>query len=215
MTELKYTESLAELTALFSNKKYAAIPQINRSFVAPKKVEKNAILFISINPSDDDTLEAGFYDLPQVQEKGFFKKFSEIGAYCNTTWTHWDLLAIRETKQKEVEKIEKQPNGLELICKNLEISKAVIENLQPKLIIVVNTLARKYLGKDQQNGINVWLGYNFGEIQADGSYYIQNEESKLKGIPILFNGMLSGQRALDNGSFERLKWHSKQLLKDN
>lgn len=31
-------------------------------------------------------------------------------------------------------------------------------------------------------------------------------------IPLFFSGMLTGQRALDNGSFERLKWHIKKAV---
>ena len=34
-------------------------------------------------------------------------------------------------------------------------------------------------------------------------------------IIIFFSGMLSGQHALDNGSFNRLKCHIKQVKKSN
>jgi hypothetical protein len=33
-------------------------------------------------------------------------------------------------------------------------------------------------------------------------------------IIIFFSGMLSGQHALDNGSFNRLKWHIKYVKKN-
>lgn len=42
-----------------------------------------------------------------------------------------------------------------------------------------------------------------------GTYEIElNNEM----VPIIFSGMLSGQRALDIGSLERLKWQSKMIL---
>jgi len=34
----------------------------------------------------------------------------------------------------------------------------------------------------------------------------------LKNVPIFFTSMLTGQRALDNGSFERLIWHINFVL---
>lgn len=38
-------------------------------------------------------------------------------------------------------------------------------------------------------------------------------ETVLKGTPVFFTSMLTGQRALDNGSFERLGWHINKVKK--
>ena len=43
-----------------------------------------------------------------------------------------------------------------------------------------------------------------------GTYKITLNE---KSVPVFFSSMLTGQRALDKGSFERLKWHVKNVIK--
>jgi len=46
--------------------------------------------------------------------------------------------------------------------------------------------------------------------------FLKNHKAKFgkKETPILFSGMISGQRALDKGSLERLKLHIAWVLKD-
>ena len=43
-----------------------------------------------------------------------------------------------------------------------------------------------------------------------GTYRIINNPD-FKDTIVFFSGMLTGQRALDNGSFERLKWHLNKV----
>jgi hypothetical protein len=78
----------------------------------------------------------------------------------------------------------------------------VIEEAKPKLFIVNNTLSRKFLGKDKVNNNNVWMDLDFVWDKKIGTY-------RYKNIPFYFTSMLTGQRALDLGSYERLIWQIK------
>lgn len=46
----------------------------------------------------------------------------------------------------------------------------------------------------------------------NGAYELNFKGNQHKKTKVFFSGMLSGQRALDLGSFERLKWHMKAAL---
>jgi hypothetical protein len=214
------TKYKAEFAKLFSRSEPLFL-QLERGYAMPKIIEKNAILFIGLNPSYEPSRlgekdrYSHFYSLDQEAGR-YFKKFIEFGTEEHP-WTHLDLLAIRETKQNKVRDIE--TNNLDFIWNNLKLSKKILEASNPKVIVVANTLAKKYMGKDRfkdDSGKehNIWMGYDFGKIQDDGTFRIVNKDSNLKGIPVFFTGMLTGQRALDLGSFERLKWHVKKVLSD-
>jgi hypothetical protein len=209
------TKYKAAFDKLFSRSE-PLFPQRERGYAMPRYLEEDAILFIGLNPSFDETKQyEEWYSLTQ-DEGGYFAKFRAVGG-DKYKWTHLDLLAVRETKQQNVEALES--TNIQFLWDNLQLSKDILEASKPKTIVVVNTLARKYLGKDKveiskKNEIeeyNVWLGYDFGEIDEDGTYRIQNS-SKLKNVPVFFSGMLTGQRALDNGSYERLQWHVHKVL---
>ena len=125
-------------------------------------------------------------------------------------WSHIDLLFVRWTNQKEVEQIMSEKNGVEFLWKQLLISKQIIEESNPKIIVVNNSFARKLLGFDKsiKNGqvFDIWMGFDFKFDNKIGTYRITNNEI-LNGTPVFFTSMLTGQRALDNGSYERLIWH--------
>jgi hypothetical protein len=187
----------------------------DRGFAMPKAIIKNAIIFIGLNPSFKEAFREtrqGFYEIGQGVSPGYFSPFGMIAEQTRTTWSHLDLLSVRETNQKIVERL--QYTHLDFVVKNLQISKLILEESTPKLIVVCNSLSRRYIGKEQKNGEQVWMGYNFGAMQEDGTYRIQNPDSKLQGVPVFFSGMLSGQRALDIGSRERLVWHIKKVLQN-
>lgn len=203
----------SRIKALFNDATVKDKSPFDRGFAFPGIIEKDAVLFLGINPSynkkNGENLNP-FYSVGQSIEKGYFKRFSEAGRFCGATWTHLDLLGIRETNQKTVEAL--QGDYLGFICDHLDLSKEILEESRPKVLVVCNTMARRYLGKDRFGDHNIWMGYEFGDMQEDGAYRIQNKDSKLKGVPVFFSGMLTGQRALDNGSFERLQWHIKKVL---
>jgi hypothetical protein len=181
------------------------------NYAFPKDIIPNAILFIGLNPSaDKENDKSGKFEVyklnPNSDNYKYFKKFDDVSEYCNYPWTHIDLLYFKETQQSEVSNILNMPNGVGFIWDQLQISKKLIEMASPKLIVVNNTLARTFLGKDKNGNIDVWLNYEFQFDEEIGTYLWNN-------IPVFFTSMLTGQRALDNGSYERLKWQLKRALR--
>jgi len=175
-------------------------------------IEKDALMFIGVNPSNAGKDNwSGFYNNAQEHADDthkYFKKFIVISDKVKLRWSHIDLLFVRWTNQKEVEQIMSEENGVEFLWEQLLISKQIIEEANPKIIVVNNSFARKLLGFDKsvKNGqpFDVWTGFEFDD--KIGTYRIINNEI-LNGTPVFFTSMLTGQRALDNGSYERLIWH--------
>lgn len=195
--------------------------------ILPQTILKNAILFIGINPSftvkSKNTTSLGvieFYPESTDDKKdiAYFEKFKDIAKYCNNaTWSHLDLLFMRETNQKIIEEMTYDEKGKAFLQEQLEISFDIINRANPKIIIVSNSLASEFFGKKKKtkhSSFNkIWAGYNLEFIEdfdsKIGTYQITIDGKK---TPIIFSGMLSGQRALDIGSLERLKWQVKMIL---
>ncbi len=131
----------------------------------------------------------------------YFKKINDFANKLNLgEWEHIDLLFIRETKQKAIEKLLKTNNDkINFIDKQIKLSLQIIEKLNPKLIVVCNAFASKIIQEKLSN--NIKFENNIGTHTLK-----LNNGNK---IPLFFSGMLSGQRALDNGTTERLEWHIK------
>jgi hypothetical protein len=189
----------------------------------PKEIKENAIVFIGINPSisEKDKQEIlnkkgdvdHFYDLHGGHKTHpCFKKFIDISEKTGLDWTHLDILYIRETQQSSVGDLLKKPEGLDFINQQAILTKSIIDQLlkqDSKTIFVVNnTLARRLLGKNisADKKQNVWMGYDFEWNEDFGTHAIN-------GNPFFFTSMLTGQRALDNGSFERLVWQINRVKK--
>jgi hypothetical protein len=221
MTELNLrTDFEYDLRNLFKNA--LGISYIlNRGFAISEKIEKDSILFIGLNPSFIEEQEphlpdAIFYNLSQKGNYKYFKKFEEISSVSGIRWSHLDLLSLRETNQKCVTELFENPEGLDFIWKHLLITKQILERCEPKIIVVANTAARRLLGKDvDTNSNNKWLGYQFHFDEAIGTYRFSSMDSNLMGTPVFFSSMLTGQRALDKGSYERLKWQIQWVLKND
>lgn len=198
----------------------------------PEIVHKESLMFIGINPSfkkdsviPENEKNIGFYQIPEdenFKDIPYFEKMKEIAEYCNTKWTHLDLFFIRETNQKLIENLSYTDS--EFLNLQLQISFEIIEQAKPKLIIVSNALASEFFGKMKTKHIKyekIWKGFDLFFEDNDrlkkkstfnsqiGTYEI---ELKNEMVPIIFSGMLSGQRALDIGSLERLKWQAKMIL---
>lgn len=206
------SEKLTNLWAEFSENGFAKIPPLSVS-----EIPKNSILFIGLNPSLSESeklrliesnVKVEFYKHNSEKKNNhkYFHKFIDIAEQTNQTWGHFDLLFIRETKQDNIVKLIGDKRGIDFIYRQIAISKLVLEKVieeaKPKLFIVNNTLSRKFLGKDKVNNNNVWMDLDFVWDNKIGTY-------RYKNIPFYFTSMLTGQRALDLGSYERLIWQIK------
>lgn len=193
-----------KLKSIIENDDYKELPNC---FLYPRTVEKNSILFIGINPSSSENqVSIDSYELQQTGNgHSYFKRFEDISNYCQTPWTHLDLLYFRETNQNAISDILQKKNGVKYIWEQLQITDNLIKESKPKVVIVSNSLARRFLGFDKQGENNIWLGFNFSFDHEIGTYRWDN-------TPVFFSSMLTGQRALDNGSYERLKWQVRRTL---
>ena len=197
--------------------------------IAPLTIEKipdAEIIFIGLNPSlteedrnrllKESNLSLEFYNLNHDSDDNhrYFKKFHVISKETKLSWGHYDLLFIRETNQNKVKELFKTQEGLQFLYKQLMVSKLVLNELmesgEPKIFVVNNTLAREFLGKDRPKvyakNQEHWLNYKFDWDEKLGTY-------KCKNCPFFFSSMLTGQRALDRGSFERLIWQIRYVSK--
>jgi len=202
-----------QIQEIWNDKKFKGIDIIKRGYAIQEKNIRNSLLFVSLNPSFDekkDKPEKNIY-YPLYQEGKnyeYFIKFQEISKGVSLDWSHTDLLFIRETNQQIVENIiaDDKNNGASFIYEQLLISKQIIEKCEPKILIVNNTLARKLLGKEKTEKFDKWLDFDFIFDNEIGTYRII-KNNKLENTPVFFTSMLTGQRALDVGSYERLIWH--------
>ena len=189
------------------------IPYADRGFRFPTNLVTDSILFIGINPSynigvNHNEYHNSFYSLNQQgKNHRYFKKFEDIAKHTASNWSHIDLFFYQETAQKSFYEILQNQNGKDFLSQQIQIAKELIIHIKPKLIVVANTLARDLMLKEHDLGVN-FFDFKFNEVL--GTYQISNTE--LKDTPIFFTSMLTGQRALDNGSFERLKWHIKNII---
>lgn len=214
-------DKINKLWVANKDKEYCKVPPHSIA-----KVPTNGIVFIGINPSlsekekkqlslkKDKNCE--FHELIYDKEKEhrYFKKFFDISEQTKLNWGHLDILYIRETKQKEIEKISKTEHGKEFIYQQCMITKSILEKLinerNPRIFVVNNSLARDLLGeyhpKTPNKKSNHFIGYDFVWDEKLGTHTYKNN-------PFFFTSMLTGQRALDNGSLQRLVWHINQVKK--
>ncbi len=221
-----YRERVLDIWSKFKDLDLMTAPDCDyrKTPLLPKSINKEAILFIGINPAFSKSRkeevinrEIEFYPAisDETKDIAYFEKFKDIAKYCNdSVWTHLDLFFIRETNQKLIEKLSY--DNMDFLQAQLDISFDIITKAAPKIIVVSNSLASEFFGKRKQKHLffeKIWLGFDL-DFEKDfdteiGTYKIQIAG---KNTPIIFSGMLSGQRALDLGSFERLKWQIKRIL---
>lgn len=177
-------------------------------------IKDNSVLFIGLNPSfnnkgaENENLE--YSNINTSKPHPYFKKIQSIGV---ENISHHDLLYFRETSAKKIDNLLKNETGVGFIWEQLLLSKEIIEEAKPLIIVVANTTARLFLGKEKniKKNINIWLDYDFEFDNELGTHRIITK-GKLFDTPVFFTSMLSGQRAMDNGSFERLQWHINFVL---
>ena len=177
---------------------------INRKYVYSQFHTGRKVLFIGLNPSfrEKQAKKEEYYksfDATNNNDR-YFRRFPLLVENKND-WTFLDLLYIRETRQRNIENFYKREP--DFIKQQLKISKEIIKEINPEIIVVCDTFARDLFKSDIMNF----------ELEFDdtiGTYRIINNPD-FKDTIVFFSGMLTGQRALDNGSFERLKWHLNKV----
>ena len=195
-------------------------------------LKKNGILFLGSNPSfsldgfssflknsrfsgiDPET----FFQFPRSKEfsveksiqidqlakekSKYFDKFRDIAKRVNLDWEHVDLFFVRETAQKKVQDLVCSKGGIfsPFDQKQLDLSKKLIEEAKPQIIVVANAFASRLFKKTYSAKFDSILGCYVVKIAG-------------KKTPAFLTSMLTGQRALDSFSYERLCWDIKRVLK--
>lgn len=197
--ESLYTRELVSIWNIYPQPDFAG-----HGYAIEQILYQDTVLFIGMNPSynrDTDKKNIYFnkYDHP------YFSVSIEMARSLGVRYAHHDLLFVRHTNQMEVKKAFGNREYKEFFASQLDLSKRIIEQSKPSVIVVINAEASRVF-KDI-------FKMTSQQINPDtGAYYVN-----LNGIdvPVLFSGMLTGQRALDLGSRERLEWHIGVLLKNH
>lgn len=224
MTEISVKENFEKaINEIWDNPRYEEVPFRQYGYAIQDNIPVGGLLFIGLNPSrKDESNNRVFYN--NEQEGGdihrYFLKFQEISKQTGMLWGHFDLIFIRETDQQNIHQLFgfSHPVGTDFILEQLRIAEQVISQVKPQIIVVNNTMARLFLGKDrhfnekkhQEEG--VWMGWHFEFDEHIGTHRITNHPT-LNNTPVFFTSMLTGQRALDKGSYERLIWHIRLVKK--
>lgn len=211
-----YNDFHCEIDAIWSQ--FEDLEECKIPPLCPKTAISNAILIIGLNPSLDKATEE---ELIEEREKGFirkwlgypqhesdkihkyFRRFKELSENTGYEWSHVDLLFFRKTDSKSVKMLwQKEKEGKEFIEAQLTVSTKIIKALKPKIIVVNNAFGCQLLKSFQEKG-----KYTISTFNPDiGTYYFDET------IPIFFSSMIEGPSPMDNGTFERLKWHIKSIL---
>lgn len=208
-----------------------------RGIAIEKEIPENAILFIGINPSFDAKKQktqsqegySPIYDFNDMKNNpGFYGKAISIVEDLNRdgvnfSFGHHDLFPVRETNQKKIEgmfqnkgdKLSPKDEFSIFIHESLKWSEEVVIQSKPAMIVVLNAFASKLFFDYQIEGNHSLLNF----VPADDELWCPELGTDFvrignKPVPILFSGMLSGQRALDRGSEFRLRWHINFILKN-
>ena len=141
----------------------------------------------------------------------YYKPCHNIAKKLGLTWVHIDWFFKRGTSQKElqVEYEESFAEGNDSIEmpkfyeKQIALSQQLMNACTPKMILVMNAFASK-IARSQFNLST--------ELDADGLLWGTVGNNR---VPFFLSSMLTGQRALDLGSRQRLEWHmlrTKQII---
>jgi len=192
--KLKYE---AILTRLLQKYKTKGEKLSKSGFFLFENMVEDSLLYIGINPSDVKDLVIK-YDVKYVNgiywggenfknKYPFYQHFNDLAN--NMKWSHLDLFLTLEKTQKT---IEENIDNIFLI-EQFKINCEIIKLISPKIIVVGNAFASRYI----QEHFKCVFDNNIGTFRI----------TEYNKTPIFFSGMLTGQRALDVGSRDRLKWH--------
>jgi hypothetical protein len=176
------------------------------------------ILFIGMNPSFSKSIQKGVVaqtykwhkhadqqhlnrlaELEDEAQKDYKIYFNAIKNFASDAasenFEHLDLLPVRHTSQTEVVKSfwDKQGDPLKITTQCMEIFKETLLKINPKTVVIANAGAANKIIKllDLQR-------------QDNRRSYRWTSCNRMSQTPFFLSGMLSGQRALDNFSKDRL-----------
>lgn len=184
---------------------------------------------------DERTAQRGNAEIKK-ERYGYYSVFPEISeaiGFGKEDWNHIDLLPFRQRAQSGLigdfqldTSFSEWFNGYtakkELIRDCVGIFLSFIEYLRPKVVVVVNGFISKliiqhtgsyYLNNFKSVKVNAHDVKNVLSLHLPSSPDKDNRFIRIENkYPLLLSSMLTGQRALDLGSRERLIWNIEQVL---
>jgi hypothetical protein len=189
------------LNPSFSDNIFNSFKTKNKEFKSPWN-NKNEYdnFFNSRKIESDDILKIIKVHENSIEYYPYFNKFKEIEKETKKKFAHIDLFHCRRTSQKRfIDDLLRYEKREDYIKKSIKILEVLIKQISPKIIIIENTATRDFL-------IEYSSFPNINTLDKDSGTPMKD------GIPIFYTSMLTGQRALDLGSYHRLIWHVKHCL---
>lgn len=114
-----------------------------------------------------------------------------------------DLFLYKETSQSDfMNRVRSKGKLNEFGMDQIMLFEEILVQIRPRCVVVTNATASEILREYIQDDLSWDSERGFHWFTRGG-----------KKIPIFFTSMLSGQRALDRWSYERLVWHIGQAVK--
>jgi len=189
-------------------------------------LREDCIVFVGINPSEAEDFPLGSADelddlevAQRVLEHERRCLGLELGASCYPYyapfsklaphgWSHIDLFPVREKKQeafKAALRLDERGSWHPLAREWFELSLNLLAALRPRVVVVVNAFASELLHDE--------LPDRWG-LEWDPSRGWHHARLSHATVPFFFSGMLTGARALDRYSKQRLRWHIDRAFRE-
>lgn len=156
---------------------------------------------ISSNPSlIDDCIKMENYAYQNYSQ--YFGRPIEIAKKVGLEWQHIDLFLYKETSQSSfMNRVRSKGKLNEFGMDQIKLFEEILVQTEPRCVVVTNATASEILREYIKDDLSWDAGRGFHWFTRGG-----------KKIPMFFTSMLSGQRALDRWSYERLVWHIGQAV---
>lgn len=187
-------------------------------------LEGDRLLFVGLNPSWPTRLQAhesisNFYswlnrskfDYEQAMQferdvrnprkpYAYFKPFIAIADYVGVEWEDIDLYFYRE-KSQDAFNARITSDWHEFGIAQVELSTRLIKEAEPRIIVIANALASRIFCEKFNPQFSEEYGCHITTLTSNP-------------VPTFLGSMLSGQRAMDVYSRERLMWHIKKVYNE-
>lgn len=132
----------------------------------------------------------------------YFGRPIEIAKKVGLEWQHIDLFLYKETSQSDfMNRVRSKGVLNEFGMDQIKLFEEILVQIEPRCVVVTNATASEILREYIKDDLSWDAERGFHWFTRGG-----------KKIPMFFTSMLSGQRALDRWSYERLVWHIGQAV---
>jgi hypothetical protein len=161
-------------------------------------------LFVWPVPKEFDLERAHEIEALARKHYDFFRYHHSLANALKFDWEHLDLFAYRETSQAKVKALVlKKPNAPELNefgAAQFSLFVDLLRLARPRAVVVANALAAQIYLQQRTPRFDL----------AKGCYL--DSFGRRQPFPVFFSGMLTGARALDRFSRQRLFWQLAAVL---